>query len=151
MRHGLTLIEILVCVALMVILTGIYIIVANPGQQLALSRNGERQLQLQTLMNTIRQNIADQTNEQFSCAAGSIPTTTVLMTSKPGAGNYNIAPCIIPTYGIFTMPFDPSASSSYFNSVSDYNSGYTIIMNASGSITLSAPNAELNQKVSITR
>jgi prepilin-type N-terminal cleavage/methylation domain-containing protein len=157
MRKGFTLIEIIISIALMVILTSVYILVANPAGQLGLSRNSERLLQLQTLMNAIRQNIADQSNEQFSCSAGPIPTSTAIMSSKPGAGNYNIAPCIIvvtgglAAYGIYTLPFDPSASSSYYNSITDYNTDYTIIQNASGSITLSAPNAELKQAVSITR
>lgn len=150
-RRGMTLIEIVIVMALMVILTSVYFLVANPGQQLAVSRNSERQLQLQTIMNTIRQNIADQGNEEFSCAAGPIPTSTAKMTSAPGVGNYNIAPCLIPTYGIYTMPFDPGVTSSYFNSVTDYDTEYTIVMNASGSITVAAPHAELQQTVSITR
>ncbi len=156
-KHGFTLIEILVSMALMVILTGVYFMVANPGGQLASSRNSEREFQLQTIMNAIRQNIADQSNEQFSCTAGALPTSTARMSSHAGAGNYNIAPCLVvvnnglAAYGIFTMPFDPGASSSYYTSVNDYDTGYDIVANASGNITLSAPYAELNQTVSITR
>jgi prepilin-type N-terminal cleavage/methylation domain-containing protein len=147
---GFTLIEIMIVVALMVILTAIYVVVANPAGQLAQARNNERRLHLQAIMNAVQQNIADSGNEQFTCAAGPIPTSSVRMTSAVGAGNYNIAPCIVfPTgiYGLFTMPFDPVASSSHFISVNDYDSGYSIAMNASGSILLSAPYAELNQVV----
>lgn len=153
-RRGMTLIEIVVVTALIVILTGTYFLVANPAGQLGGARNHERQLQLQSIMNAIRQNIADQSNEQFSCTAGPIPTSTADMTSRAGAGNYNIAPCIVfgaGVYGLFSMPFDPSASSSYFNSVNDYESNYSIIANASGSVTLSAPGAELKQTISVTR
>lgn len=149
MRSGLTLIEIIISVAMIAVLSAIYFFVANPAQQLAGSRNTERQLQLQAIMNAIRQNIADQSNEQFACANGPIPTSTKTMASS--AGSYNIGPCLVPTYGIFTMPFDPSASSSHYVSVNDYDTGYAIVMNASGSITLSAPNAEMSQTVSITR
>ena len=116
--------EILVVVALTVIVTSIYFLVANPAGQLASSRNNERQFQLQAIMNGIRQNIADQGNEQFACASGAIPTTTTKMASA--SGSYNIAPCLIPTYGLFTMPFDPNASSAYYTSVTNYNTGYTI-------------------------
>ena len=148
MRKGLTLIEVLIAIALVTILTGLYFFVANPAQQLALSRNSERQLQLQAIMNAIRQNIADQSNERFSCVTGPIPTSTQKMASS---GGYNIAPCLVPTYGLFTIPFDPATSTAHWVSVSDYDSGYTIIQNASGSVTLSAPAAELKQTISITR
>jgi type II secretory pathway pseudopilin PulG len=148
-RSGLSLVEILLVVALTVVITSIYILAANPAGQLASSRNSERQFQLQTIMNAIRQNIADQGNEVFSCAAGTIPATTTKMASA--SGSYNIAPCLIPTYGMFTMPFDPNASSAYYTSVTNYNTGYTISMNASGSITLAAPYAELQKTISITR
>jgi prepilin-type N-terminal cleavage/methylation domain-containing protein len=153
-RGGMTLIEIVITMALMVILTSVYFLVANPGGQLALSRNSERQSQLQSIMLAIRQNIADQSNEQFSCSSGALPTSTARMTSRVGTGTYNIAPCIVfgtGIYGLFSMPFDPGASSSFYTSVSSYDSGYTIIQNASGSITVSAPNAELKQTISITR
>lgn len=148
MRKGLTLIEVLIAIALVTILTGLYFFIANPAQQLALSRNSERQLQLQAIMNAIRQNIADQSNEQFSCTSGPIPTSTQKMASS---GGYNIAPCLVPTYGLFTIPFDPATSTAHWVSVSDYDTGYTIVQNASGSVTLSAPAAELKQTISITR
>jgi prepilin-type N-terminal cleavage/methylation domain-containing protein len=150
-NSGLTIIEIVVSMALIAILTTVYFLVANPGGQLAAARNSERALHLQTLMNTIRQNIADQSNQQFSCSSGALPTSSKRMTSRPGAGNYDIAPCLIPAYGIFAMPFDPSATSSYFASVTDYDTAYTVVLNASGTITLSAPSAELKQTVSVTR
>ena len=149
MRRGLTLVEIVIVIAIIAIVSGIYFVVANPAGQLASSRNTKRQLDLQTLMNAVRANIADQGNGQFGCPSGAIPTSTKNMASA--SGNYNIAPCIIPTY-LFTMPFDPSATSSYYNSNTDYNAGYSIAINSStGQITLSAPHAELNKAVSITR
>lgn len=147
MRKGLTLIEIIVSVAIIVILTSVYIIVANPGGQLAASRNNVRSENLEALMLAIRQNIADQGNETFLCSSGSLPTTTTVMESS---GGYNIAPCLVPNY-IAVMPVDPNASSATYTSVSNYDTDYTIIENASGSITLSAPNAEEGRTVSITR
>ncbi len=148
MRRGLTLIEIVIVIALLAVLTTVYLLVANPGGQLAAARNNRRSVDLQNIMLAIRQNIADQGNGQFGCSSGSVPTSTKNMGAA--SGSYNIAPCIVPTY-IAVMPFDPSASSSYYNSPSDYNAGYSISMNASGSITLSAPNAELNKAITLTR
>jgi len=148
MRRGLTLIEILVAITLIVILTSVYFLVANPAGQLAASRNNTRTLNLQTLMLAIQQNRADQGNETFSCSSGPVPTTTTDMASA--SGSYNIAPCLVPDY-ISVLPVDPSASSAHYLSVSNYDTGYRIVENASGSITLSAPYAELSQTISTTR
>ena len=152
-RKGLTLVEIVIVIALLALISTIYFVAANPAGQLASARNNERKNHLQTIMNAIRQNIADQSNEQFSCSSGPIPTSTTRMAST--AGSYNIAPCIVlpnGVYGIFTMPFDPATSSAHYNSNADYDSGYNIMMNSStGQITLSAPAAELKQTISIIR
>ena len=145
-HSGLTLIEILISIALIVIIMSVYFLVANPAGQLASSRNTTRRLNLQTIMLAVQQNRADN-NETFSCSSGALPTTTTNMASASG---YNIAPCLSDVLSV--MPFDPSASSSYFNSVNDYNTGYTIVQNvASNTITLAAPNVELKQTISITR
>ena len=150
MKSGFTLIEILIAITLMVILMGIYFLVANPAGQLASSRNSERLLHLQAIMNAIRQNVADQTTGQFSCSSGPLPTSSADMASASGTGYYDIAPCLVPTY-LFTLPFDPSASSSRYTSVSDYDTGYTVVIDASGTITLSAPYAELGKTISVSR
>lgn len=146
---GLSLIEIVITIAIIAILMGVYFLVANPAGEVAGARNSKRSIDLQTIMLAIRSNIADQGNGQFGCASGSVPTSTKNMGSA--SGSYNIAPCLIPTY-LSVMPFDPSASSSYYNSPTDYNTGYSIILNsASNTITLSAPHAELGKTISTTR
>lgn len=148
-RRGLTLIEILIATALVVLTAGIGLLALNPGGQLAAARNTERELDLQGIMNAVRQNIADTTTGVFSCTSGTIPTTTELMASA--SGSYNIGPCLVPTY-LQALPFDPSASSSYYASSTSYNTGYTIVYNPSSTeITITAPYAELKQSVSITR
>jgi prepilin-type N-terminal cleavage/methylation domain-containing protein len=149
MRRGLTLIEIVIVIALIAVLTGVYFLTANPAGQLASARNSRRTNDLQIIMLAIQQNIADQGNGQFGCSSGAVPTSTKNMGTA--TGSYNIAPCLIPSDGISAMPFDPSATSSYYNSPSDYNTGYSIVINASGSITLSAPHAELNKTITNTR
>jgi prepilin-type N-terminal cleavage/methylation domain-containing protein len=147
MRRAFTLIELLVAVTLMVILISVYFIVANPAGQLAASRNATRSNNLQAIMLVLRQYIADQGNETFSCASGALPTTSTVIES---GGGYNLAPCLVPAY-LPVLPVDPSASSSYYTSASAYDTNYAIMQNASGSITLSAPDAELKQVISITR
>ena len=69
----------------------------------------------------------------------------------PGVGNYDIAPCLVPTY-LLALPFDPATSGAHYVSNSDYDTGYFIVQNSStGQITLSAPAAELKKTISVTR
>jgi len=148
-RHGLTLIEILIAIALVVITAGIGLVALNPAGQIAASRNTERKLHLQGILNAVRQNIADTTTGSFSCSSGPLPTTSTIMSSA--GGGYNIAPCLVPVY-LQTMPFDPLASSGQYTSNTNYNTDYTIVYNASTTqITVVAPYAELGKTVSITR
>lgn len=137
----------MIAVALIAVITGIGLIAGNPGGQLAKARNSQRTFHLQTIMNGIRQKMADTSGGAFTCSAGTIPATSTRMS----VSSYNIGPCLVPTY-IPTMPFDPSSTGAHFSSTTDYDTGYNILRNAStGQITVSAPSAELNQTISITR
>ena len=148
-RSGMTIMEIVIVITLLAILTGVGIVAMNPAGQLAASRNSKRALDLQTIMNGIRANIADQMGQSFSCGAGPVPTSTKRM--AVGAGNYDIAPCLVPIY-LLALPFDPSTSSARYTSNTDYDTGYYVVQNSStGQITLTAPAAELGKTVSITR
>src|SRR5947208_1384543 len=126
-KKGLTMVELVIVIALIGLLIGIGIVAMNPAGQLASSRNSKRQLDLETLMVAIRANIADQSAQTFLCAAGALPTSTKRMAT--GASNYNIAPCLVPTY-IFALPFDAGTSSAHYASNSDYDTGYNIVQNS---------------------
>ncbi len=151
-RKGVTILELMISIAVLAILMAISIRALNPAGQFAASRNSQRSLHVLAILNSIRSNIADTRTGIFTCAAGDIPTSTKKMAS--GAGDYNIASCIIPNY-MNIFPIDPSASSSYFTSVNDYNSGYSVVRNTSGtvsvSITVSAPYAELGKVIQVSR
>lgn len=150
MRKGLTLIEIVIGVALIALVAGMGFLAINPVGQLASARNSQRNFHLNGLMNGIRQNMADTSGGGFTCESGPLPTSTPKKIAT-GAGNYDIAPCLVPTY-LPTMPFDPSAAGAHYVSNDDYDTGYTVIRNASsGQVTLNAPAAELNKVISITR
>lgn len=147
--RGTTLIEILIGITLVVIVAGIGIVVFNPAGQLARARNSERELHLQAIINSIRQNIADQSGGSFSCASGALPTSSKKMAI--GGGNYDIAPCIVPTY-LPVMPHDPTAAGGHYSSNTDYDTGYFVLQNATtGQVTVTAPSAELGVTISITR
>lgn len=148
-RTGVTILELMISIAVLAILVAISIRALNPAGQFATSRNSQRSLYTLSILNAIRANIADTRTGIFTCTSGDIPTTTRRMAS--GAGNYNIAPCLIPDY-MNILPYDPSATSSYFTSVTDYNTGFDIYKNSStGAITISAPFAELGKVIQTTR
>lgn len=148
-RPGLTLVEVLIAVALLAILGGITLLRVNPFGSVASARNTQRELHLQALMNAVRQNIAESGTNTFVCQTGTIPVTTTTMAT--GAGNYDIAPCLVPAY-LTGLPFDPKTVGAHYAGTQDYNTGYAIVRNASTSqVTLSAPGAELGKSISVTR
>jgi len=146
-RMGITLLEILIAVSILVIIMAIWVFTLNPAGQLTKARNKQRSFHLNSIMIAIQQNVAENRLGRFLCEmSGDIPTSTTRM--KSGSGGYDIAPCLV----IPSMPFDPSDGDAYYDSVSSYDSGYDIVQNASsGEVTVSAPSAELGEEVSVTR
>ena len=146
-QRGFTLVEILIVLALIAILVGAVLVALNPGRQFATGRNSTRYSHLNTIMNAISSNAAEN-NGVFTCAsAGTIPATATEM----GSATYDIAPCLVTEY-LSSMPFDPSDADAEWTSETDYTTGYTILQNATtGAITIDAPTAELSADISITR
>lgn len=75
-----------------------------------------------------------------TCSA-TLPAVTTPIGS--GVGKVNLNPCIVPTY-VSIMVMDPSVGAAA-------DIGYTIVQGANGRITVSAPNAELDEIISVTR
>lgn len=145
--RGFTLIELLIVIALIAILAGAIIIALNPARQFAQARNSQRWTHVNTIMNSVQQNAADN-NGVFTCAAGALPATATIM--RPGAGSYNICGCVVPTY-VSSMPYDPSASGAGYTDCTTYDSGYTIMQDATTDrVTVAAPTAELGESISVT-
>ncbi len=150
-KDAFTLIELVVTIAVGVIVVMGTLVALNPVGRLAAARNSQRQSHLQTIMNGIRQNIADtRSGGVFNCATGDIPSTTTKKMAS-GSGNFDIYSCLVPAY-LFSIPVDPGTSTAHFNSAADYDTAYTVTRNAStGQVTVAAPAAELKKTISITR
>lgn len=144
-QKGFTLLELLIVMALIAILVGIVFAALNPGRQFANARNTTRLAHLNTIMNAISSNMAEN-NGNFACAGETLTTTPTNMSST--AGDYDIAPCIVTEY-ISQVPFDPSTGS--WTSEAAYDSGYSISQDADGRVTLTASSAEIGASISMTR
>lgn len=149
---GFTLIEILIVVAIIAILAGTVIIAINPARQFAQTRNTQRWVAVNAILNAVHQRAIDNQGvfaEGTTCDA--LPSTAKYITSTDGTDKVDLCACLVSTY-ISAMPYDPSASGASYTSCTDYTTGYTILKDATtGRITVAAPSAEPSATIFVTR
>lgn len=140
---GFTLLEILLVVAAIGILAGIVILALNPGKQLADTRNAQRWSDVNTILNGIYQYSIDHD--------GAVPsdiTTTVKEVCKTGAadctGLADLSALTTNEVYLVAIPEDPTGSSTN-------GAGYEVVKTANGRITVSAPDAEQGETITVTR
>jgi prepilin-type N-terminal cleavage/methylation domain-containing protein len=173
MKRGFTLIELLVVIGIIVILMAAAIVAINPFRQFAMANNAARWSGVTTIQNAISQRIVDNKGRYNVCPAGATVTdcpatgdtaptgTNVCMGTGTLAATvvtgicdsyYDIDPCIVsgtPSY-VGALPVDPQNGK--YESSTNYNTRYQIHCDAAtGRITISAPDAQLGETISITR
>jgi len=142
MKKGFTLIETLITIGLIAFLASIVIIAINPARQFAQARNAKRRADVVTILDAIYENMAE--NGEWSCPVA-IPTTTSTIASS---GGVDLCDCLVPTY-VAEMPYDPSTGS--YTDCDNYDTKYQIVKSSANRITVSAPDAELGETISVTR
>lgn len=147
-NKGFTLFELIISLGILTVIAGATLYFLNPARQLAGSRNSRREADLNTIINAIGANAADNRGV-FTCSSGALSASSTRMAI--GAGNYNIAPCLVPAY-VARLPYDPLESGARFASITDYDTVYAIAKNATtGRVTVSAIYPELGEIISVTR
>lgn len=151
--QGFTLIEILVVIGIIAVLAAIVIIAINPARQFAQSRNSQRGANAQTILDGIGQRLADNKGV-FAGGTPNCPTLTAntvySITNTSGASNIDLS-CLTPTYIPTALPFDPSVAGAHWTSATDYDTKYSVEVDANGRFTVSAPGAEIGTTITLTR
>lgn len=132
--RGFTLIEILVVIGIIAILAAVVIIAINPARQFAQARNSQRQANIESILNAIGQNMADNKGV-FTCTGqtiGSGTASSTIGTAAP-APAVDLSTCLTP-YLPTGIPMDPTNGSAI-------NTQYQVSVDASGRYLVCAPNS----------
>ena len=145
--RGFTLIEILVVIGIIAILAAIVIIAINPAKQFAQARNTTRESNINTILNGVGQNIADNKGLPLSattCAGiGTVPGAAALHIGAT-AGMVDLT-CLVPTYIPTAIPTDPGSAGTPVVPVGTAaDTQYTIAIDAVGRYTICAPGHQEN-------
>lgn len=141
-KQGFTLLEILLVVAAIGILAGIVIVALNPGKQLGDTRNAQRKVDVNTILNAIYQYSIDNN--------GVIPTEItsgvlqICVTDGTCTGMADLSDLTNNQTYLVSMPTDPQATTTD-------GTGYYVNQTANGRVTVKALAAEQSAVINVTR
>lgn len=139
---GFTLLEILLVVAAISILAGIVIVAINPTKQLGDTRNAERRVDVNTILNAVYQYSID---AQALPATITTSSTEVCITGAAScSGLVDLSVLTANQKYIVSIPVDPQSTSTN-------GTAYFIFKSANGRVTVNAPKAEQGAVISVTR
>lgn len=144
-RKGFTLIELLVVIGILAVLLAITLIAINPARQFSQANNTKRASDVNAILNAIGQYAADN--------RGTLPagiTTAAQNVANTGA---DICSSLMTQY-LAALPVDPLTNNGapVTDCTQAYDTNYTVVRSAADNrITVTAPAAELNATISVTR
>lgn len=145
---GFTLLEVLMVIGILAILATIVLVAINPARQFKIARDSQRTANVTAILNAVGQNMADHSGA-FVCEGQitQFPEEEAVMTSD---GGFDIARCVVPDY-ISALPFDPIKDDAHYTDDTDYNTGYTLLADADGRVTVSAEGELATTSISVKR
>lgn len=141
-KAGFTLLEILLVVAAIAILAGIVIIAINPTKQLGDTRDSQRSVDVNTILNAVYQYALDNN--------GTLPTgitttaTPICATGGDCTGLVDLGVLTLNEKYLVAIPSDPQGGTVD-------SAGYTILKTANNRVTVDAPDAENKPQIRVTR
>ncbi|HJQ08398.1 MAG TPA: type II secretion system protein [Candidatus Saccharimonadales bacterium] len=153
-QKGFTLVELLVVIGILAVLLAIVLIAVNPARHFAEANNSKRRSDVSAILNAVHQYMV----ANNGTPPAGITTTDKTITGTVGATNIDLCTAL-GTYQnyIADLPLDPQTGTDGTPSTpacdgNDYDTQYTIRNSATGNrITVSAPDAQLGQTISVTR
>lgn len=140
-RPAFTLIELLLVIGIIAILLTITLQAINPTRQLGATRNAQRRSDIQTILNAVHQYGVDHRGNLPS----SIPNGTAQIICRTSAASCTNGVNLHALSGAYlvSIPGDPQATGT--------GTLYSIVRDMNGRITVTAPQAELGEAISISR
>ena len=156
-KKGFTLIELLVVIGILAVLLAITLIAINPAKQFAQANNTKRRSDVNAILNAIDQYAADNkgllpTGIATSCTDPAHPC--YLSNDSAVSDKVDICAALVTKY-LAALPADPQTATGGLpvtDCTATYNARYTVLQSTSDNrVTVTAPDAELGESITVTR
>ena len=156
LKKGFTLIELLVVIGILAVLLAITLIAINPAKQFAQANNTKRRSDVNAILNAINQYMADNKGVLPTGITGTCSSATpCVITNDTGVTNrWDLCATLVTEY-LAALPVDPQTNNGtpIETCTATYDTAYEIYQAGSGDnrITVTAPDAELTEVITVTR
>lgn len=145
---GFTLVEILLVVAIIAILAAIVVIAVNPARQLAQTRNAQRRVDVNTILNAVYQHLIDNSGNligEITTSPKEICLTGTGVASATCGALADLEALTNSERYVVRIPVDPSGATT------TSGTGYQIYKSSNGRVTVRAVGAEVSETITVTR